>query len=197
MILRTATISLNCDSSERNLFVVSQELQYETLFRYILCLQWWEVLDIIMVYVWWLFRCLCLSIATSPTRVMGVCPLSCTCSLFCTTPSFIDSALLPRLMRSEKTATRVNNESSCNVVPERKNNYRGSWICKYSYAMASIPLKFQSEILSVISIMFLNTIVLSFLTTYILQPSRNTLLSPYCSICIAYNAIILKDDEKC
>ena len=40
MIHRTATNSLNSDNSEHNLFVVCQELQFEILFRYILCLQW-------------------------------------------------------------------------------------------------------------------------------------------------------------
>ena len=176
---------------------MSQELQFEILFRYILCSQWWEVLDIIMVYVWRLLHSLCLSTANPPTRVMGVCPLSCTWSLFCTAPSFIDSVLLPCLMRSEKNAARVNNESSCNVVPERKNSYRGSWICKYFYELKSIPLKFQSEILSVFSIIFLNTVVISFLPTHILQPSRNTLQSPYCSICMPYNVIIVNVDENC
>jgi hypothetical protein len=197
MILRTATISLNIYSIERSLFVVSLELQFEVIFRYILWLQWWEVLNAIMVYVWKLFRSLCLSTANSPTRVMGVCPLSCTCFLFYTTPSFIDSVLLPCLMRREKTAIRVNTELSRNVVPERRNNYRGRWISKYSYALAPIPLTFQSGILSVISIIFLNTIVISILTTHTLERSRDTLQSPYCSICIPYNAIILNVDEKC
>jgi len=148
---------------------------------------------------------------------MGVCPLSCTCSLFCTTPSFIDNVLLSYLMRSEKTAARVDNESPCNEVPNRRNNYRRSWICKYSirrrplcryssradyghgeFLCASIRiLKFQTEVLSVISNLFLNTIVTSFLTTHILEHSTDTLQSPYCSIRIPYNVIILNVDENC
>jgi hypothetical protein len=58
MILRTATNSLNSHNSEHSLFVVSQELQFEVIFRHILCLKWWEAIDIIVVNVWRLFRSL-------------------------------------------------------------------------------------------------------------------------------------------
>jgi hypothetical protein len=154
MILSTATISLNCDSSEHNLLWVKNcnfRYHIDTFYAYngwnYLTLSWFTLGDYFVVY----FMTFNHNFSHSSHGCVSVVLYL----LFILYYSVHRQRNMPCLIRSEKTATIATKGSSCNVVPDRRNNYRGSWICRYSYALVPIPVKFHSEIFSVISIIFL------------------------------------------